>query len=95
MLKFIDMRKVYYEVSYKMLKKDKGRLGSGIYDFENIYLNELGRGDYVMSLHSKSKELGEGIGLFAANLEDKDLLFKLRNVKNHKQMVAYFKDLRK
>lgn len=94
MLKFIDMRKVYYEVSYKMLKKDKGRLGAGIYDFENIYLNELGRGDYVMSLHSKSKELGEGIGLFAANLEDKDLLFKLRNVKNHKQMVAYFKDLK-
>lgn len=94
MLKFADMRKVYYEVSYKILRNNKMGLGAGFYDFENAYLYEIGKGDYLMDLHSKSKELGQEIGLFAANLEDKDLLFKLRNVKNHKQMVTYFKDLK-
>ncbi|HID0763199.1 TPA: hypothetical protein ACXDAZ_000520 [Clostridium botulinum] len=93
-LKFTDLRKVYYEVSFKVLKNNKRTLGAGLYEFENLYLNEIKRGDYVMSLHSKSKEIGREIGLFAANLEEKDLLFKLRNVKNHKQMVTYFKDLK-
>jgi hypothetical protein len=46
-----------------------------------------------MDLHEKSKVLGEGIGNFSANLNDKDLLFKLRNIKNHKQLISYFKDL--
>jgi hypothetical protein len=93
-LKFADLRKVYYEASFKILRNNKRRLGSGLYDFENIYLKETKRGDYIMSLHTKSKELGKEIGIFAANLEDKDLLFKLRNIKNQKQMVSYFKDLK-
>lgn len=92
-LKFTDLRKVYYNVSFKILKKDKGSLGSELFEFENIYLKEIERGGYIMDLHSKSKEIGKEIGVFAANLEDKDLLFKLRNIKNHKQMITYFKDL--
>lgn len=93
-LKFADLRKVYYEVSFKILKNNKKTLGAGLYEFENLYLNEIKRGDYVMSLHSKSKKIGDEIGVFAANLDDKDLLFKLRNVKNYKQMVTYFRDLK-
>ena len=93
-LKFSDLRKIYYEVSFKILRNNKRRLGSGLYDFENIYLKEIKRGEYIMSLHTKSKELGREIGVFAANLDDKDLLFKLRSIKNQKQMVSYFKDLK-
>ncbi len=47
-----------------------------------------------MSIHEKSKKLGDGIGHFCAELGDKDLLFKLRSVKNYKQMISYFKDLK-
>lgn len=94
MLKFSELRKVYYDVSFKILKKDKGILGTELYKFENMYLKEIGRGDFIMNLHAKSKEVGSSIGLFAANLEDRDLLFKLRNVKNHRQMITYFKDLK-
>ncbi|OAA92593.1 hypothetical protein [Clostridium coskatii] len=93
-LKFSDLRKIYYEVSFKILRNNKRSLGSGLYEFENIYLKEIRRGEYIMSLHTKSKELGREIGVFAANLNDKDLLFKLRNIKNQKQMVSYFKDLK-
>lgn len=94
LLKFTDLRKLYYTVSFRILKNNKRTLGSGLYQFENLYLNEIKRGDYVMSLHSKSKLIGMEIGLFAAVLDDKDLLFKLRNIKNNKQMVTYFKDLK-
>lgn len=94
LLKFADLRKVYYEVSFKILKNNKRTLGAGLYEFESLYLSEIKRGEYVMSLHSKSKKIGNEIGVFAANLDDKDLLFKLRNVKNYKQMVTYFRDLK-
>jgi len=47
-----------------------------------------------MSIHENSKIIGDGIGHFCAELGDKDLLFKLRSVKNYKQLVSYFKDLK-
>lgn len=93
-LKFSNVRRIYYDVSFKILKSNKRSLGSGLYNFENVYLQEIKEGENIMSLHSKSKEIGDEIGLFAANLDDKDLLFKLRSIKNQKQMVAYFKDLK-
>lgn len=93
-LKFADLRKLYYEVSIKILRNNTRSLGSYLYDFENMYLQETKRGEYIMNLHNKSKKIGEEIGLFSAIIEDKDLLFKLRNVKNHKQMISYFKDFK-
>ncbi|WP_055666021.1 hypothetical protein [Desnuesiella massiliensis] len=93
-LRFSDLRKVYYEVSFKILRNNKRGLGSFLYDFENIYLQETKRGEGIMNLHSKSKEIGKEIGSFSANVDDKDLLFKLRNIKNQRQMVTYFKDLK-
>ena len=47
-----------------------------------------------MNLHLDAKIVGEGIGLFCANLENKDLLFKLRNVKNFKQLVTFCKEVK-
>jgi len=38
--------------------------------------------------------LGDGIGHYCAELGDKDLLFKLRTIKNYKQLIGYFKDLK-
>ncbi len=67
--------------------------GKNLFEFEQFYLqNILGGKD--MSIHEKSKKIGDGIGHFCAELGDKDLLFKLRNVKNYKQMLSYFKDLK-
>ena len=47
-----------------------------------------------MNLHEISKIIGEGIGFFCAMIDDKDILFKLRNVKNKKQLVGFFKDFK-
>ena len=47
-----------------------------------------------MSIHENAKKVGDGVGFFCAELGDKDLLFKLRSVKNYKQLVSYFKDLK-
>ncbi|WP_026889577.1 hypothetical protein [Clostridium beijerinckii] len=93
-LKFADLRKVYYDVAFKSLRNNSRNLGSYLYYFEDMYLKETKREEYIMKLHSKSKKLGEEIGVFSANIDDKDLLFKLRNIKNHKQMISYFKDFK-
>ncbi|WP_252226530.1 hypothetical protein [Clostridium sp. ZBS2] len=93
-LKFINLRDVYYEVSFKILRNNTIGLGNTLYEFENLYLQEIGRGGEIMSLHSKAKEIGEKIGVFCGTIEDKDLLFKLRNIKNHKQLISYFRDFK-
>ncbi|PJI07105.1 MULTISPECIES: hypothetical protein [Clostridium] len=95
LLKFFDLRKTYYNVSFKILKNDRKSLGPGLYCFENMYLKEIGRGEHIMNLHEISKDMGNGIGIYAFNVgkDGKNILFKLRNIKNKKQMIAYFKDL--
>lgn len=97
-LKFADLRKVYYDVSFKIFVNNKRGLGSALYCFESIYLKEIGRGERIMKLHEISKKIGDGIGIYASNLnsvskEGKNLLFRLRNIKNKNQMISYFKDL--
>ena len=97
-LKFADLRKVYYDVSFKTFINNKKGLGSALYCFESIYLKEIGRGEWFMKLHEISKKIGDGIGIYASSLnsvskEGKNLLFRLRNIKNKNQMISYFKDL--
>ncbi len=94
LLDFKNLRKNYLEASFDMLKNDKGRLGRELYIFENFYLKEIKKEDLEMDLHRKSKIIGEGIGNFEAQIEDKNLLFTLRNIKNHKQLISYFKNFK-
>lgn len=92
-LEFKSLRKYYYTTSFNILKNESKSFGKGLYEFEKIYLKNIMKGKN-MSTHEKSKVLGESIGYFCAELGDKDLLFKLRNVKNYKQLLSYFKDLK-
>lgn len=92
-LNFSNLRGEYYLTGFNILKNDSMGFGKDLFEFEQFYLqNILGGKD--MSIHEKSKKLGDGIGHFCAELGDKDLLFKLRSVKNYKQMISYFKDLK-
>ncbi len=93
LLNFKNLRKNYYEASFKILKEGTNRLSKELFEFENLYLNFIKK-EQIVNLHEKSKKLGEEIGRFCANLDDKDLLFKLRNVKNHNQLVSYFASLK-
>lgn len=93
LLNFKTLRKNYYEASFKILKEGANRLSKELFEFENLYLKFIKKEDLV-NLHEKSKKLGEEIGRFCANLDDKDLLFKLRNVKNHNQLISYFASLK-
>lgn len=101
LLNFQSLRDVFYLVSFEILKtmEDKkkegyyNRLGESLFEFEQLYLNHI-LGGKEMSIHEDAKKVGDGIGHFCAELGDKDLLFKLRNVKNYKQMLSYFKDLK-
>ena len=94
LLNFKNLRKNYLEASFDVLKNNKGRLGKELSVFENLYLKEIKKEDLEMDLYRKSKIIGEGIGNFEAQIEDKNLLFTLRNIKNHKQLISYFKNFK-
>jgi hypothetical protein len=94
LLNFSDLRKEYYLTSFNILKNDsKYFFGKLLFEFEQVYL-EFILGGKNMDIHKDAKKVGDGVGLFCAELGDKDLLFKLRNIKNHKQLISYFKDLK-
>lgn len=94
LLNFSNLRKEYYLTSFNILKKDSKRnFGKLLFELEQSYLNHI-LGGKDMGIHENSKIVGDGIGHFCAELGDKDLLFKLRSVKNYKQLVSYFKDLK-
>ena len=93
LLNFLNLRKWYYLSSFNILKNNSKGFGKKLFAIEQLYLrNILGGKD--MDIHKESKKLGDSIGFFSAQLGDKDLLFKLRNIKNYKQMISYFKDLK-
>ena len=94
LLNFRILRKNYFEAAYDSLKNDKGGLGKELFTFENVYLEFIGKGRKEMDMHKLSKKAGDEIGYFSAKIDDKNLLFKLRNVKNHGQLIAYFKDFK-
>ncbi|WP_457564149.1 hypothetical protein [Caminibacter sp.] len=92
-LEFKNLRKCYFITSFKILQNNSKTFGKRLFEFEEIYLkNILGGKD--MEIHKKAKIIGDGIGYFCAEIGDKDLLFKLRNIKNYKQLIGYFKDLK-
>lgn len=99
-LDFQSIENILVDVSYDLLKthdenkKNKiyKRLGYQLFQFINLYLIEIKKGEY-MELHSESKKLGQQIGNIVSKYNDKDLLFKLRNIKNFKQMISFFKDV--
>jgi len=99
-LNFKSIVKILYDVSYDILQTDEEnkksglykRLGYSLYDFLNLYSQTIKKGE-DMSIHDESKKLGQQIGDFVAKTKDKDLLFKIRNIKNFKQMVAFLKDV--
>lgn len=93
-LNFKNLRKNYLEASFDVLEDGKRGLGKELYIFESLYLEEIKKEVLEMDLHRKSKIIGEGIGSFEAQIEDKNLLFTLRNIKNHKQLISYFKDFK-
>lgn len=45
-----------------------------------------------MDLHEHGKILGDGLGLFCSDTDSKNLLFKLRNIKNKTQLLSFFKE---
>jgi len=93
LLNFSNLRNEYYLTSFNILKNDSKGFGKLLFELEQSYLNHI-LGGKDMSIHENSKIIGDGIGHFCAELGDKDLLFKLRSVKNYKQLVSYFKDLK-
>lgn len=86
--------KNYYSASYSIYtdKKNHMNLPQKLYDIEQIYLKHIGR-DGMMQVHSKSKIIGDQLGSFLAKTDNKNMLFLLRNVKNHSQFVSFFKQL--
>lgn len=92
-LEFKNLRKYYYLTSFKILRNNSMSFGKKLFDFENLYLQKILKGEN-MEIHQKAKIIGDGIGHFCAEIDSKDLLFKLRNIKNHKQMLSYFADLK-
>ena len=93
LLNFSNLRQEYYLTSFNILKNDSKSFGKKLFEFEELYLKKQ-LGEENMNIHEQSKKLGDGIGHYCAELGDKDLLFKLRNVKNYKQLIGYFKDLK-
>lgn len=93
LLSLINLRKEYYVTSFYILKNNSQGFGKELFAFEQSYLKNI-LGGSEMEIHEDAKKIGDGVGFFCAELGDKDLLFKLRSVKNYKQLVSYFKDLK-
>jgi len=93
LLNFLNLRKEYYLASFDILKNNSKGFGKLLFKFEQNYLNYI-LGGKDMNIHKDSKIVGEGVGRFCAEIDDKDLLFKLRGIKNYKQFISYFKDLK-
>jgi hypothetical protein len=93
LLNFSDLRQEYYWTSFNILKNNSKTFGKKLFEFEKLYLKNI-LGEKNMNIHEQSKVLGDGIGHYCAELGDKDLLFKLRTIKNYKQLIGYFKDLK-
>lgn len=93
LLLLINLRKEYYVTSFYILKNNSQGFGKELFVFEQSYLKNV-LGGNEMGIHEDAKKIGDGVGFFCAELGDKDLLFKLRSVKNYKQLVSYFKDLK-
>jgi len=94
LLSFKSLRKNYFEASFDVLERGKRGLGKELFIFEKMYLEEIKEEVNNMDLHEKSKIIGEGMGFFEAQIDDKNLLFALRNIKNYKQLISYFKDFK-
>jgi len=92
-LSFSNVRKEYFVASFSILKNNSQGFGKELFAFEQSYLKNV-LGGNNMGIHEDAKKIGDGVGFFCAELGDKDLLFKLRSVKNYKQLVSYFKDLK-
>jgi len=92
-LSFNNVRKEYFVASFSILKNNSQGFGKELFSFEQSYLKNI-LGGSEMGIHENAKKIGDGVGFFCAELGDKDLLFKLRSVKNYKQLVSYFKDLK-
>lgn len=93
LLNFAELRKEFYLASFNILKINSMGFGKELFGFEQSYLEHILGGEN-MSIHENGKKIGDGVGYFCAVTKDKDLLFKLRNVKNYKQLISYFKDLK-
>ncbi len=98
-LEFKSLRKYYYTTSFNILKNESKSFGKGLYEFERIYLKNIMKGKN-MNILEESKKLGEQIGDFTSKKfdmldkkGDKDLLFKIRNIKNSKQLLSFLKDV--
>ena len=92
-LNFSNIRKELYLSSFDILKNNSSPYSKRLFEFQQVYLKNI-LGGKEMDIHKKAKIVGDGIGYFCAELNDKDLLFKLRSIKNYKQLLAYFKDLK-
>jgi len=92
-LNFYPLRKELFIASFEILKEELKGFPKELFDFYNEYLNFNKKGE-EMEIHKLSKKIGEEIGRFCAEVDDKDLLFRLRNVKNYKQLISFFKDLK-
>jgi len=93
LLGFSSLQKEYFLTSFDILKNDSKGFGKNLFELESYYINHI-LGGKNMSVHVDAKIVGDGIGHFCAELKDKDLLFKLRNIKNYKQLISFFKDVK-
>jgi len=99
-LNFKEIVPILFDVSYDILQTEEDNKKNGLYkrlrfklyDFLNLYNKTIQKGEDV-AIHSEAKSLGRQIGDFVAAKKDKDLLFKMRNIKNFKQMIAFLKDV--
>ena len=92
-LNFNILTKELFLASFAILKEDSLGFPKELFLFYNHYLDFIKKGE-IMDIHKLSRLVGEEIGRFSAQIDDKDLLFKLRNVKNYKQLISFFKDLK-
>jgi hypothetical protein len=84
----------YYNLSLKKSSSldNNPKRGMPLYSFLKKYLEVTGMND-LKELHENCMLVGDRIGYFAANTDNKTLLYELREIGNLEKLTEFFRDL--
>ncbi len=81
------------EISYYKLQKEEYNLNLiSLYEFNKKYNNLLKMDEKIKDLHEAGKEVGEAVGSISADIENKNILYQLREIEKYEGLTEFFKD---
>jgi len=88
----------YYNLQTKEKGKDKKKQKAyplnlkALYDFNKKYNGLLKMDEKIKRLHEAAKEVGAAVGSFSVEIDNKAILYQLREIEKYEGLTEFFKD---